>query len=394
MMMFGCAQMGRIAIASFVIAFAAGCYSSQTSDDDVGDPVEGADDGRDGTVIDADGDDATPPPGIPFVDILVLVDYSGSMAQEEVALIMRLPELFDELINPTDADGDGRLDHPAVTDIHVGVISADLGIGGFAVPTCLDDPWDGDNGCLLHEAAPDTEGCAPSYPLFLSYDAADPTSSLEGLTRDYRCIGFISDYPGVAACGWEQPLAAIRRATTENAGPGACNEGFLRPDSLLVLIILSDEDDCSVLPDHPEMFDPARTDLGHLNIRCHVYPEFVEPVENFVAATHALRADRPDRLVVGMIVGVPPDAPECTGSGEEIPACLSVPAMQEQLDPAMLTQLIPSCNSAMGIAMPPVRLVRMAQQLGDTATVGSICLTDYRDTIRAITQKVVERLGP
>jgi hypothetical protein len=46
----------------------------------------------------------------------------------------------------------------------------------------------------------------------------------------------------------------------------------------------------------------------------------------------------------------------------------------------------------MGLAMPPVRLVELAQQLGDAAVVGSACTWDYGETIRAIAQKIVERL--
>jgi hypothetical protein len=379
-----------IVVSAFVLACAAACYGSHEEDDARDTPGADAD-------VDADGgsDDSVVPPTVPAVDILVLVDYSSGMAQEQAALTSRFPGLLDELVNPSDADGDGRPDHPAVTDIHVGVISQDVGSGGLPVTTCLDEPFVGDNGCLLHSANPLIGGCNSSYPVFLAYDSvAAPTYSVENLGEDLACIATIGDSGPDVGCGFEQPLASVRRATTDNVSPGGCNDGLLRPDSLLVLIILTDEDDCSVLPDHPEMFDQERADLGHLNIRCFLHPEFVEPVEDFVAALRALRTRRPDRLVVGMLVAVPPDAPQCAGSGDSLGECLSVPAMHEQIDPARPTQLIPSCNTTMGIGMPPVRLVRMAQQFGDTAYVGSSCATDYRDTLRGITQKIVGRLGP
>jgi hypothetical protein len=328
------------------------------------------------------------------VDILVLVDYSGSMEQEIVALTLRFRDLLAALIDPGDTNGDGRPDHLPVEDLHVGVVTQDLGTRGFVVSTCEDNPDVGDNGCLMHAPVPTMPDCAASYPTFLAFDARDdPGYTLDELWHDYACIGTLPDYPvEIGGCGWEQPLEAMRRALDENAQPGHCNEGFLRPDSLLVLIFLSDEDDCSVRADHPEMFDPNRTDLGNLSTRCHLYPENVQRVEDFVAAFRALRADRPDRLVVGMIVGVPIDTPQCVGSGETLGDCLTVPAMVERLDPANPTQLIPSCNTSMGVAMPPVRLVELAEQLGDAAYIGSCCEANYQPAIAGLTRKIVDHL--
>ena len=353
----------------------------------------GAESSADATSDDADAcaDDGIGPPATPPVDILVLVDTSGSVAQEQAALAARFPDLLDELLNPSDADGDGRPDHPAVTDIHVGVISHELGTAGYVFPGCERDLYVGDNGCLLATPSPAVTGCAPSYPNFLDYDpASDPTYSAEALARDFTCIGTL----GTDGCGPERVFEAMERATTTNVEPRRCNEGFLRPDSVLALIFEHDEDDCSPLPDHPEMLDPYGTDLGPFLLRCFLHPEYARSVESFAAAFRALRADHPERLVVGMIVGVPPDAPQCIGSGENLGDCLAVPAMVERVDPAVTTMLIPSCNNSMGLAFPPVRFVRLALLLGDAAYVGSVCESDWRETTRGIARKIGERLAP
>lgn len=334
-------------------------------------------------------------PGVPPVDLLVLVDNSGSMAQEQAALTLRLGELLEELVHPTDRDGDGALDHPPVTDIHLGVVTSDLGAGGYAITTCEDEPVVGDDGCLHNEAAPAVGGCDIEYPTWLTWRVLDEaTYSVEQLAGDFTCIGTIQDTWPMVGCGWEQPLEALRRALTTQQAAGGCNEGFLRPDSLLVLIVLTDEDDASVDPAHYEMLDPEHTELGHLNIRAFLHPEMLTPVEEYVAAFRALRpepADGPGRFLVGLLIGVPP-GPECDGPGDLLDGCLALPEMQERIDPAAPTQLIVSCNTAMGISFPPVRLVRLARQFGDDAYVGSICTTDYAGTIRGITDAIVERL--
>lgn len=60
-----------------------------------------------------------------------------------------------------------------------------------------------------------------------------------GPERAAQCIGMVGD----GGCGVEGPLEAARRALD---GHRSENSGFLRQDSLLAVIFLSDEDDCSV----------------------------------------------------------------------------------------------------------------------------------------------------
>lgn len=325
--------------------------------------------------------------GIVKVDIVVLVDNSGSMSLEQEALTQRFPELIAELVNPAIDPGTGRPVHPPVEDLNIGVISSDMGTMGQTVSTCS-DPVDGDNGCFLSTST--RPGCSSSYPTFLSRNESNAgTYTPDQMAQDFTCIATL----GTRGCGFEQQLKAMKQATITNTLPGGCNAGFLRPDSLIALIFVTDEEDCSVRSDHPEMFDNSRTDLGHLNIRCFAHPEFVEPWEDYVTAFRSLRpAEEQNKIVIGMIVGVPPDAPQCIGPGDRLGGCLTVPAMVETVDPVTPSQLLPSCNTSMGYAFPPRRFVQVAQAFGDSAYVDSICKTDWRDAISGITEKLVERL--
>jgi hypothetical protein len=328
--------------------------------------------------------------GVVQVDIVVLVDNSGSMAQEQSALTLRFPELINELVNPAADPVTGRPLHPPVEDLNIGVIDSDMGTAGYRVSTCLVNPDVGDNGCFRNTGNVLMGGCSASYPTFLSRNPSNAaTYTPDIMANDFACIATL----GTSGCGFEQQFKAMRQATTVNTVMGGCNAGFLRPTSLLALIWVSDEEDCSVSADHLEMFDPDRTDLGHLNLRCFLHPDYVESVDDYLAAFRALRsADDQNKIVLGMIVGVPTDAPACMGSGDTLEGCLGVPAMVEQVDPAFPTQLIPSCSSTMGVAFPPRRYVQLAQAFGSNAIVDSICKTDWRDAIKGITDKLVERL--
>ncbi|MBI5489231.1 MAG: hypothetical protein HY905_17985 [Deltaproteobacteria bacterium] len=327
-------------------------------------------------------------PGLSKLDIVFMVDNSGSMSQEQAALTERFPELLAELLDPPDTDGDTRPDHAAVDDLNVGVISSDMGVGGYRVSTCsLADV--GDNGCFRSTPSPFVPGCAPVYPRFL---ARNPTNaadySPETMATDLACIATL----GTQGCGFEQQLKAMRAALGVDPATGVCNEGFLRNDSLLALIWVTDEEDCSVRSDHHEMFDAERDDLGHMNIRCFLHPEYVEPVSDYVAAFRSLRPTGDANVFLAMIVGVPPDAEQCIGFGDGLAGCRDVPEMDARIDPANPTSLLPSCNTSMGQAFPPRRFVTLAQEWGKNAYVDSICKTDWTQAFAVIGGRLVESL--
>jgi hypothetical protein len=328
-------------------------------------------------------------PAISAVDLVVMVDNSGSMREEQEALARWFPDLIRELVAPSDADGDRLPDHAPADDLHIGVISQDLGTAWYYVSTCP-RPGGGDRGCFLHAPDPAAHGCAPAYPRFLERDSSNADEyDADRMGTDFACIATL----GTDGCGFEQQIEAARRALVENTAPGGCNEGFLRPDSLLGVIWVSDENDGSVDPAHPEMFDPSRNaDLGHLNIRTFLHQEMLLGVDSLFERLYVLRLLHDDRMVLGMIVGVPLDVRACAGYGDELDGCLDVLAMREMINPAESNELVPSCNTAMGLAYPPRRFVELAQMWGRDAYVGSICRDDWSDAVAAITARLAEKL--
>src|SRR5690606_15398731 len=120
-------------------------------------------------------------------------------------------------------------------NLHLGVISQDLGAGGLTVGgTCAGA---GDAGSLL--ATPRLPGCAPPDGKFIADveggDGGPRITNYAGSLEDtFACIATL----GPTGCGFEQHLGSLRRALIDNPG----NAGFLRPDAFLAIVIISDED--------------------------------------------------------------------------------------------------------------------------------------------------------
>ncbi|MEI8258114.1 MAG: hypothetical protein WCJ30_20750, partial [Deltaproteobacteria bacterium] len=81
------------------------------------------------------------------VDLLVLVDNSNSMRDNQQILVAQLQPLIDTLTRPPDLNGDGVPDYLAVRSLHAAVIDTDLGTPGSSVPGCV-EPDVGDDGLL------------------------------------------------------------------------------------------------------------------------------------------------------------------------------------------------------------------------------------------------------
>ncbi len=322
--------------------------------------ADGADDGG----ADDGGPDALPPLPRELLDLLLVIDNSPGMDQEQVYLMAAMPAFLGMLFEQAAAAG---LD----LNLNVGVVSTDMGTYGFPLATCT-VPSGGDDGCLLHEPRPPT-GCDATYPPFLSRLASTAGSyTEEELARDVACIGTL----GTTGCGFEQPFRAATAAVTVNVGPAGCNAGFLRADSAVVVLFLSNENDCSVPAENAELLNPSNPDLAHVGIRCKEHADQLVPVPDVLEELQSL-VDAGHALFVGAIVGVPPGEPACNGFGTALEGCLRRSEMEEQVDPATTTRLLPVCEFDGGDAVPGRRFVELAERLGERAYVTSICRTDH-----------------
>lgn len=265
------------------------------------------------------------------LDLLFVIDNSPSMLDKQVSLAQNFPRMIDKL-----AQLDGGL-----PDLHIGVITSDMGTQGSAVASpgpaigtlglggCAGL---GDDGALQH-------GGDPKLSSGFIVDVAGPTGRMRNysgtLIDEFSTLARV----GAGGCGFEQHLAAMRRSLANPA-----NAGFLRPEANLAVVILADEDDCSVLD--PALFGPESGMLGPLlSFRCFEFgvvcdpdsprtpgdkrgcsprkgSSLVESVEPFVAALLAIKHDPRQVMVAGVVGNPTPVSAELVAppGGSPIPA--------------------------------------------------------------------------
>lgn len=338
------------------------------------------------------------------VDLLFVIDNSNSMTEEQASLAAQIPGLVRALVDPPDDDGDGAPDWLPIVDLQIGVVTTDMGTGGFPVPTCPSSDF-GDDGVLRTRGRADL-GCRPTYPSILRFEPGAGTSP-EAYAADVACVA----QAGTGGCGFEQPLEAALKALSPSAptsytsasyeppvffrstaghGDGA-NAGFVRDETLLAVAIVTDEEDCSAAD--PALFDPTSSTYdAEPNLRCFRYPEALHPVQRYVEGLAALRARRPDLLAFALVVGIPEDLARERPTHDDFRRILNDSRMQERVDRDMPSRLEPSCETSRGVAFPPRRLVRVAHAIGPgRTTVHSICQADFTPASAAIARLFGQR---
>jgi hypothetical protein len=296
-----------------------------------------------------------PQTGVDKVDLLFMIDNSGSMAEEQKKLAAVLPDLVTVLttgqLNPNMPKE--RPDFPPVKSLHIGVVSSDLGVNAApAIESCggasydptapdpanttasvrmmppngtrLDKPF-GDNGQLLTATTvaqsgiwsrpfgttfstpveltvPGDARCAQvQVNRFIDFNAG--TTNPDQTKLEFSCIAKL----GKNGCGLEQQLESAYKALApssvtfsrnsrgQGSGGGAVNNGFLRDDAVLAVVFVTDEEDCSIPDNSSELFNRNSSMFkpGDINTRCGK-PEnqqFLFPTKRYVDGLRALKSE-------------------------------------------------------------------------------------------------------
>lgn len=378
-------QIGLLAGGLLAGGLLAGC-----GDDDPGAP--------DARVADASVADAAPDAGpllrtIPAadkLDILFVVDDTSGMAEAQQRLAAGLPALF------------GRLQgQAALPDLHVGVISTSMAAHPD-IPDCR--AVDTDDG-LLQFAFSAAEPTCVDGTLALDGNFVRDAPGAAG-ARDTNYTGELTQVLscmvqlGVDGCGFEQPLAAMRRAF-ENPE----NAGFLRTDAVLAVVFLAGEDDCSA--QDPELFDPTIQDpqsaLGPLSsFRCFEFGVACTPndprapgektecaprqdspymyaVDELVAALRSIKPD-PQQIAVAGILGVDPASPDAPLVVVERES--GVGAITFALEPAC--QLTDEAGEVVIEGDPAVRLRAFLEAFPGRNELATICGQDFSGALDGV----------
>jgi hypothetical protein len=198
-----------------------GVASTSSSDDD--DVVE-----EGPIVFDVDSTSDLPPiqDGCNAVDFLFVIDNSGSMFDNQVNLISNFPT-FSEGIQATLVD---------VTSYQVGVVASDA--------YQLNDPPCGQLGDLVIS----TQGGFDSSNMVCGpyADGHNYMTEEDDLVTSFACAAQL----GSGGSGGEKPMEAMMQTLSDfHDGEDECNEGFIRDEALLVVVIISDEADGPGDPD-------------------------------------------------------------------------------------------------------------------------------------------------
>lgn len=220
------------------------------------------------------------------VDLLIAIDNSISMAEKQRLFAKSIPELLERLVSPycLDSHGDVVL-HPAspteacpsasqrefapLRDLHVGVITSSLGPHGASGNAAVCQlSTDDDHAHLI----PLVRSGIPSYDGrgFLKWDpdglATPPgESDVQAFAASLETMILGA---GEHGCGYEAQLESIYRFLVDPEPPQSVEldsatqrtkkvgvdvellaerASFLRPDSSVAVLMLTDENDCSII---------------------------------------------------------------------------------------------------------------------------------------------------
>jgi hypothetical protein len=337
------------------------------------------------------------------LDILFMIDDSTSMKPLQSRLAGGIPSFMTVLQGLPGG----------LPDLHVAVISSSLGAGAYGdVPGCGPGSPGDDAGKFQH-----LPGCglAPSQS-FVKASAAGTSDNFTGtLASVVGCLTQLGD----GGCGFEHQLESTRQALIRSLQPNdPDNAGFLRDDAYLAVIMLTNEDDCSV-PADSQLFNTAvssvndQPPLGGLwSYRCNEFghvcdqplPHFatglpttltncrsaektdglyhLTPVADFVSFLLAVRA--PDHLFVAALTGPPQ------------PYTVHARAAQfANGSTEMQPEISHSCTAADGsYADPAVRLGQFIGSFGPNGAFESLCADDLGASVTRIAQKLVGAMQP
>jgi hypothetical protein len=314
------------------------------------------------------------------VDILFMIDNSLSMQEEQDNLARNFPAFIDQL----------RKIEGGLPDLHIGVITSDMGAGTLAGSGCQPGGQNGlfqgwDRACGLDRDS-----------RFIVASGGERDRNYHGdLSSVFACMAKV----GTSGCGFEHQLAATSKALSAQRSPE--NSGFLRDDAFLQIVLITDEDDCSAdagstlftqaRPDEEPSFRCARA--GHLcQGRMPPAGDFSAPlaeckpsesgmltnVQGFIDQVRALKQD-PGKILVSGIFGWP-----TSGAGEY--------RVGKQTDPrtGRLSNwdYLPTCRSGNGSATAALRVKQFVDAFGNNGTFESICSDDFRPVLARMGEKL------
>ncbi|HET9623223.1 MAG TPA: hypothetical protein VFP84_17740 [Kofleriaceae bacterium] len=333
------------------------------------------------------------------VDVLFVIDDSPSTADKQRNLVNNFPRFLATL---STVQG-------GLPNLHLGVVTTDLGtsgasgtpgpgIGVLGAGGCAGT---GKNGVLQLFGAPVTG------VNFLSDVLQANGTRARNYTGDLAAAFATMASAGSGGCGFEQPLEAIKRALAPST---QANAGFLRLDAYLAVVVLTDEDDCSLAT--PALLDPGNAGgLGPLeSFRCTRFgvtcqgggatPDqmnqagaktqcaptadrtYLTAPADYAAFLHALKDD-PRKVMVAALMGPP----------EPVSVELRAASTGQPKIPALAHACTYTAADGVEVADPAVRLRALLDQFPDRSDFESVCAEDLTGPLARIAGLIRSVIG-
>lgn len=310
------------------------------------------------------------------VDILFVVDSSGSMEREQISLRQKFGNLIDVLKSHPDG----------LPSIHIGVVSTDMGTGvnGGACPGT------GDGGAFMGSGCNGLNGSF--IKSIVNEDGSRSENFSEDMAETFSCMADL----GIEGCGFEQPLESMRTALSL---PQA--DDFLRDHAYLAVIIVTDEDDCSA--HNNALYSATTQDLSTT----------LGPPKSFRCFEFGVSCEGNDPRALGAKENCVPqvDSPYLHEVDDYIDFLYSKKQFPKQILTATIAgragpigveekfdsdngynylSLEYSCMVEDAEAVPPIRLNAFLDGFGDNSQQTSICQTDLSPALEKIAKSLVD----
>jgi hypothetical protein len=348
------------------------------------------------------------------VDVLFMIDDSSAMGLAQANLINNFPTFMTTLRNSSQG----------LPNIHMAVVSQDMGAGDGTITGC--DAAGGKKGIFQYTArgtctATNLQTGATYIP------DVGGVANYSGNAEDvFACIAAL----GESGCGFEHQFAAILRALGADGSPApAENQGFLRPDAYLAIVMVTHRDDCSAAPG-VQLYDTGQS----TNLASELGPPAIFRCNEFghLCSTGSGAAMHPNRNAPGNDVTAMVTYDKCASNDMEgrllgvkntadrikalktDPSMVVVASLSAPAEPYTVTWRIPStADPSCGVAScpwpqiahsctandgtfgdPGVRETQLAEEFGRNSILLPICADNYAPSLQRIGDMINSLLGP
>ncbi|MCA9521985.1 MAG: VWA domain-containing protein, partial [Myxococcales bacterium] len=208
------------------------------------------------------------------------------------------------------------------------------------------------------------------------------TNNTPDIKKAFECIATVGTTSDSDA-QLEMGLLAAKLALDKNGKNGTQATNFLRDDAFLAIIMVSDEDDCSIK--EGEKF--TEDELRH----CGFVNEKLEQVGEFVKFFKRLKKD-PGKVIVATIAG----EAKIDGTNPSDPGFNLDPRVIQERDAYLTTKQMPNeegayiCVSDNGRADFGRRYRELVDKFGSNGVFANICDNDFGPALQLIAKKIID----